>query len=173
MSWLRTVGYLVLAAALAGAVLATRAHLVGVGEQRVQARWDAQAKEDRRAAAENALELERLARASEARRQAQAEEIAREQATIAASLRTATARAEQRNRSLRDTIDRLNRRDAELSRAAANACAGSGPDGAAAEARELLGECSARRRELATEAGSLAGQVIGLQRYAAICQGTP
>lgn len=173
MAWLRTAGYLVLAAALAWAVLAMRAHLVAVGEQRVQARWDAQVEKDRRAAAENALELERLARASEARRQAQAEEIAREQASIAASLRTAAARAEQRNRSLRSTIDRLNRRDVELSRAAADAGAGPGPDGAAAVARDVLGECSTRRRELAAEAGSLAGQVIGLQRYAAICQGTP
>lgn len=173
MAWLRTGGYLLLALVLAWAVVATRNHLVGVGEKRVQASWDAQVKEDRRAAAENALELERLARASEARRQAQAEESAREQASIAASLRTAAARAEQRNRSLRDTIDRLNRRDAELSRAAANAGAGPGPDGAATVARDVFGECSTRRRELAAEAGSLAGQVIGLQRYAAICQGTP
>lgn len=173
MTWLRTAGYLVLAAALAWAVLATRAHLVGVGEQRVQTRWDAQVKEDRRAAAENALELERLARALEARRQAKAEEIAREQASIAANLRTAVDRALQRNRGLLGTIKKLNDRDAELSRAAANAGAGPRPDGAAAEARELLGECSTRRRELAAEAGSLAGQVIGLQRYAAICQGAP
>ncbi len=173
MTWLRTTLYLLIAVVLAWAVLATRSHLVGVGEQRVQSRWDAQVAKDRAAAAENSLELERLARASEARRQAQAEEIAREQTSIATALRTAAARAEQRNRSLRDTIRRLNDRDAELSGAAADAGTGAGPDGSATEARELLGECSARRRDLAAEAGSLAGQVIGLQRYAAMCQGTP
>jgi hypothetical protein len=54
----------------------------------------------------------------------------------------------------------------ELATARAAAEAGPGADGAAAVALELLGECAARRGEVAGEAARLAAQVRGLQDYA-------
>jgi hypothetical protein len=76
----------------------------------------------------------------------------KERLTLAAA--AAAARAESHR--LRD----------ELAAARAHSEAGPGADGGAAVALELLGECAARRSEVAGEAARLAAQVRGLQDYA-------
>lgn len=170
MTWLR----LALIAAVVGlataGMLAIRAHFVGQGRTEVQQRWDAQAAADRAAAAEHTSELERLARRDGARKQQEAERIAREQQALIADLSSRARRADARSRQLRDTITALNARDRALSGAGADARAAGGADGAAIVARELLGRCSERYTAVAADAGRYAAQVIGLQKYATMCQ---
>lgn len=146
-----------------------RGHWIGVGEQRVQARWDAQAERDRAAAAENAAELERIARLAEVRKQTEAERIAREQEARLSGLAQRADAVDARNRGLLGTIAALNGRVRELSRATAHAGAAAVVDDPAVIARELLGQCSSRYAAVAADAGRLASQVMGLQQYAGLC----
>lgn len=155
----------------AGGVVALRGHWVSQGEQRIRKEWVAQDEHNARIAAENAAELQRLARRAETLKQEEAERIARDQETRLARLAKHAGVVDARNRSLLNTIAALNARDRELSRARADASAGPVADGAAATARELLGQCSSRYAAVAAEAGRLASQVIGLQQYARMCHG--
>ncbi len=160
----------VLALAAAGVAM-LRAHWVGVGARGVQAAWDAQQTADRAAAAENAAELQRIARLDQTRKQEQADRIAHDQDQRLAALALSAGRTAARNRSLLGTIAALNGRVAELSRSGADAGACTVADAHAVTARNLLGQCSSRYAAMADRAGELASQVIGLQQYAQLCQG--
>lgn len=161
----------VLALAAVGVAM-LRAHWVGVGAQGVQAAWDAQIAADRAAAAENAAELQRIARLDQTRKQEQADRIAHDQEQRLAALALSAGRTAARNRSLLGTIAALNGRVAELSRSGADAGTCAIADAHAVTARNLLGQCSSRYAAMAERAGELASQVIGLQQYAQLCQGT-
>lgn len=135
-----------------------------LGAAGVQAQWDAA---NGKAAAKNATaaaKAERVAREDETLKQTQAERIAREQANREDAQRTRALRAEQRNRSLLDSIEDLNARNAELSRttedAATRALAHE-----ATTARQLLGQCSSRYTAVAGTADQLRDQVTGLQDF--------
>lgn len=170
MSWGR-IAIIAAVLAIAGAgVLMVRANWMAEGGAKVQQRWDAQVSADRAAAAENALELQRIARRDETRRQEANERIARELKTRNAGLVQRARTADARNRELLDTIDALNARDLAMPSASADASSGSGPDGAAIAARNLLGQCSSRYVAVAADAARYASQVIGLQQYATLCQ---
>lgn len=170
MNWLRlAIVAAVLAAAGAG-MLMVRSHWIAEGRAEVQQRWTAQDEANRTAAAENALELQRIARRDETRRQEANERIARELKTRNAGLVQRARTADARNRELLDTIDALNARDLAMPSASADASSGSGPDGAAITARNLLGQCSSRYVAVAADAARYASQVIGLQQYATLCQ---
>lgn len=131
------------------------------GAERVQAAWgDAERK--------RALQLvadQEQARRDEAEKQRKSEEIAHEQAQREAALQLRVARSTAAHRGLLDTIADLNARNAELSEAAGDARL-AGVAREAALARELLGQCSSRRREVAAAAEGLRDQVTGLQAWA-------
>lgn len=170
MNWLRLALIGVVLTAAGAGVLKVRSHWIAEGSAEVQQRWDEQVKTDRATAAENALELQRIARRDETRRQEANERIARELKTRNAGLVQRARTADARNRELLDTIDALNASDLAMPSASADASSGSGPDGAAITARKLLGQCSSRYVAVAADAARYASQVIGLQQYATLCQ---
>lgn len=137
------------------------------GAERVQAAWGA-------AERERALQLvadQEKARRDEAEKQRTSEEIAREQARREADLQARLDRSTAARRSLLDTIEDLNDRNAELSAAAEDARI-AGLAGEARVARELLGQCAGRYEAVAAAADGLRDQVTGLQAYAVqVCQG--
>lgn len=143
-------------AALAAGAAAVRSHLIGVGEARTQARWDAQKAVDQA----ETLRLERLAQAEQLIKFRNAERISDEQAKLeAARLRRIAAGDAVADR-LRSTIERLNRRD--VSAAAGDPRSVALAEGAAT-ARELFGSCNQAFLGLAAEADRLRDQVAGLQ----------
>lgn len=175
----RILAAVVLALAAVLAVHAWNAHLVAVGDaqgaERVRTEW-ATAEAKRRAdelqawaqAAQRQARAEAAARDDEQAKQIQAERIAREQVQREGALRAALGRADARNRSLLDTIDRLNAQHAS----GADDVPGTGQDAGAASlidaartARELLGSCSRRYAAVAADADRLAIQVTGLQDF--------
>lgn len=92
-------------------------------------------------------------------------ENANEQARLKADAARRIADANRAAASLRDTIATLRSRDRP-----ADPTTASWFD-AASIARQLVGECSDRRQEVAQAADGLRTQVIGLQRYVAeVCQ---
>lgn len=92
-------------------------------------------------------------------------ENANEQARLKADAARRIADANRATAGLRDTLYTLSRRERPTNPAAA------GWFDAAAVARQVVGECSDRRRDVAETADGLRTQVIGLQRYVAeVCQ---
>ncbi|WP_422097007.1 DUF2514 domain-containing protein [Variovorax sp.] len=167
MNWLRlAVAAVVLAAATAG-VLMVRANWIAEGGATVQQRWDAQVSADRAAAAENALELQRIARRDESRKQEQNERIARELQDRNARLSVRAGALDARNRELLGAIAALDADVAAVPGTAADAGAPAGPDGPAITAREVLGRCVVRYGAVAQDAARSASQLIGLQQYVA------
>lgn len=136
------------------------------GAERVHAAWG-------NAERERALQLvadQEQARRDEAEKQRTSEGIAHEKAQREAALQLRLARSTAAHRGLLDTIADLNARNAELSEASQDARVAALAR-EAATARELVGECSSRRREVAAAATELRDQVIGLQAFAVtVCQ---
>lgn len=167
MNWMRLALIAAVLAALAAGAAAVRSHLIGVGEQRVQARWDAQKAVDQA----ETLRLARLAHAEQLIKFRNAERISDEQARLeAARLRRIAAGDAVADR-LRGTIEALNRRD--MSAAGSDAGAAALAQGAAT-ARELFGSCTERYRGLASEADRLRDQVSGLLVDAMfVCRAAP
>lgn len=92
-------------------------------------------------------------------------ENANEQARLKADATRRIADANRAAAGLRDTIYALGNRPRPADTAAA------GWFDAATTARQLVGECSDRRKEVAEAADGIRTQVIGLQRYVAeVCQ---
>lgn len=167
MNWLRiAIAAAVLAVAGAG-VLVVRAHWMVEGGAKVQQRWDAQVSADRTAAAENALELQRLARRDETRKQEQTERIARELQDRNAHLLQRAGTLDARNRELLSAIAALDADVGAVPGTTADAGAPAGPDGPAITAREVLGRCVVRYGAVAQDAARAASQLIGLQQYVA------
>lgn len=154
--WLRMAVLAAVLAALAAAGMAVRSHLIGVGEARVQARWDAQIAVDR----DETLRLERERTAEQLVKFRNSERITDEQSTREAATRQRIAAGNAVADSLRSTIAALNQR--EVSASAGDARAGAFAQ-SAATARELFGACTERYRDLAAEADRLRDQVTGLQ----------
>lgn len=93
-------------------------------------------------------------------------ENANEQARLKIDAARRIADAQRATAGLRDTLYALSRRERPTNPTAA------GWFDAAAAARQLVGECSERRTEVAEAADGIRAQVIGLQRYVAeVCQG--
>lgn len=163
MSWIKAVIAAALVAAAAFGVEQLRAHWTGVGEMRVQARWD-------QATAQTA------ARAASAAQEKNREDLAR--------FRAAERNADEQDRMERGRNDRLaaaraeseRLRDALAERDAAAGVPQAGDPGAvalareAATARELLGRCQARHLDMAAAADELRDQVAGLQADAQMCR---
>lgn len=166
MTWMRAVIAAVVVGLLVAAGMAVRSHLIGVGEARVQARWDAQKKVD----LEETLRLERERDSERMIKFRNAERIADEQAKREGALRQRIAAGNAVADSLQHTIDRLNRRD--LSEAGSDPRSVALAQGAAT-ARELLGSCTERYRWLGAEADRLRDQVAGLQDDAMYVCRTP
>lgn len=159
MTWLRLALVAAVVAALVAAGTAVRSHLIGIGEQRVQARWDAQ----KVVAQAETLRLERERNADQMLRFRNAERISDEQAKLEAARQRRIAAGDAVADSLRSTIERLNRRDVST--------AGGDPRSVAlaqeaATARQLFGSCTERYRGLAEKADGLRDQVSGLQNDA-------
>lgn len=159
MTWLRAAIFAALASLLLAAGLAVRSHLVGVGEARTQARWDAQKAVDQ----VETLRLERERSADQLTKFRNAERISDEQAKRESlrekRIRAGDAVADQ----LRSAIDTLNRRDVSAAGSDAGAVALAQ---SAATARELFGSCNQAQLGLAAEADRLRDQVAGLQQDA-------
>lgn len=166
MNWLRIGLYAFVVAAIASAVMLVRAHWIGVGQARIQARWDAQKVVDDA----ETLRRERQANAEQLARFKNAERNADEQANREAARSQRDAALGRRLAGLRATIAALNRRPLPAPSDDAGVAALAGE---AATARELLGRCSERYRTVASAADELRDQVIGLQADAAtVCRGS-
>lgn len=159
MNWIRLAIYAAMVAAAVAVAAAVRAHWIGVGEARVQARWDLQKKAD----ADLALQLH-AKRASEqdlinrnAERTAH-EDHRREQARL-----QRLADAQRTVDGLRDAIAKLDADD--LSAAAADPRVAAIAERAIA-GRRLLARCAARHTELAGRAQRIRDQAAGLQDFA-------
>ena len=160
-----------LAVALIAALLLLRWHWVGVGEDRVQARWDAQVQQQQTATAKYEAALLKQVRAQESQLNKTNERINHDY----------VARELDKDARIADLLAELGRLQHALNNTAPRHCGVSasggharpGPavDDSPASAEQLLGECGQRYAELAAEAARLANQVIGLQQYAAMCQG--
>jgi hypothetical protein len=170
MNWIRIAIVAVALAAAGAGVLMVRAAWMAEGGAKVQQRWDAQVSADRAAVAENALELQRVARRDETRKQEQNERIARELQDRNARLSVRAGTLDARNRELLGAIAGLDADVGAVPRTAADAGAPAGPDGPAITAREVLGRCVVRYGAVAQDVARLASRVIGLQQYATLCQ---
>lgn len=165
MNWIKALIVAAIVAAAAFGVAQLRAHWVGVGEARVQARWDeatAQAAE-RAASAAQEQSREDLARFRAAERNA--DEQDRRELDRSAYLAAARAESERLRSAIADRA------------AATSAVPQAGDPGSAAlareaaTARELLGSCQARYLAVAAAAEEHRDQVAGLQVDAAMCRG--
>ena len=156
MTWIRLALIAAVLAALTAGAAAVRSHLIGVGEQRVQALWDAQSAAD----LAETLRLARLAHADQLIKFRNAERISDDQAKREAARSRRDAARDLAIDGMRNTIDALNQRDVST--------AGSDPRAialaeGAATARELFGSCNQAFLGLAAEADRLRDQVAGLQ----------
>lgn len=159
-----------LAVALIAVLLFLRWHWIGVGQERVQARWDAQVQQQQTAAARYETALLKQVRAQESQLNKTNERITHDYVT----------RELDKDARIADLLAELGRLQHALANAAPRSCgvptpgsnSRSGPatDDSAASAEQLFGECSQRYASVAAEAARLANQVIGLQQYAAMCQ---
>lgn len=164
MSWLRLALIGVLLAALAAGGAAIRSHFIGVGEARIQSRWDAQKTVDQA----ETLRLERERSAEQLLKFKNAERISDEQQKLEeARLRRIAAGDAVADR-LRNTIDALNRRDLSTASGAPRSIAIAQE---AATARQLFGSCTEKYRSLGADADGLRDQVSGLLDYVAkVCR---
>lgn len=156
MSWLRLGLIAAVLAALAAGAAAARSHLIGVGEARVQARWNDQKEVDQA----ETLRLERERSAEQLTRFRNSERISDEQAKLAAASARRIAAGDAVAERLRGTLDRLDRRDVSTAGSDSRSIALAQE---AATARELFGSCTESYRSLAAAADSLRDQVAGLQ----------
>lgn len=164
MSWLRLALIGALLAALAAGGAAIRSHFIGVGEARMQSRWNAQKAVDQA----ETLRLEQERSAEQLLKFKNAERITDEQQKLEDTRLRRIAAGDAVVDRLRNTIDTLNRRDLST--------AGGDPRAVAlaeeaATARQLFGSCSESYRRLAADADGLRDQVSGLQDFALnVCQ---
>lgn len=166
MNWLRLALWAAVGAAVIATVAAVRSHWIGVGEARVQTRWDAQQRVD----LDETLTLERERNADQLIRFKNAERNTDEQARLEA-LRAQRDRATAAERDgLLSTIAALNGRAVPGTCDAACVAALTRE---ATVARELLGRCAARYTSVAFGADELRDQVIGLQTDATTVCRTP
>lgn len=167
MNWIRLALIAAVLAALAAGAAAVRSHLIDVGEQRVQTRWDAQKAVDQA----KTLELERERSAEQLIKFRNAERISDEQTKLEAARLRRIANGDAVADSLRNTIDRLNRRDVSTAAGDPRSVALAEE---AATARQLFGSCTERYRGLAAQADGLRDQVSGLQDDALlVCRAEP
>lgn len=164
MNWLRLALFAVIAAAVTAGGLAVRAHWIGVGEATVQARWDIQKRADQ----DESLRLQQQASREQLARMRNAERNADEQARREAATAGRIAALGQRVDRLLTTLATLNRRDLPAPTDAAGVAALARE---ASTARQLLGACAGRYRDVAAAADQLRDQVIGLQADAStVCR---
>lgn len=156
MNWIRLALYGALAAALVAGGLAIRGHFIGVGEAKVQARWDAQKEVD----LGQTLALERERNADQLARFKNAERNTDEQARRDALRASRDSASAAERDGLLATIAAINGR--ELPQTCDAACVAAFAREAAA-GRELLGRCATRHQAVAAGADELRDQVIGLQ----------
>lgn len=159
LPWIRIALIVGACLAIAAGGAAVRSHLIGVGEARVQAKWDKQKQAD----ADQALVLAQAAARDQAVRDRNAERTADEDHRREQARLDHLAAAERTARGLRDAIAKLDADD--LSAAAADPRVAAIAQ-RAATARGLLGECSDRRLDLAGKAQRLRDQVAGLRDFA-------
>ncbi|HEM9000727.1 DUF2514 family protein [Burkholderia cenocepacia] len=165
-SWVKGFAIDALAASVVvGVLLYGRAHYIGVGEATVQAQWRQADDKREREDAEAARKREAAERTKEQTRQQEADRIANEQAQKDRARDARDQRAAVTTRSLRATIDELNRQLEGLSGASADPERASLVNGTRV-ARELLGSCAERYREVAADADRYRDQVGGLQSFA-------
>lgn len=156
MTWIRLAVCAAILAALTAGVLAVRSHWIGVGEAKVQARWDRQQRTDQ----EESLRLQQEASLELLARMRNAERNADEQARREAATAGRIAALDQRVGRLLATLKALDGRDLPAPADAAGVAALARE---AAAARGLFGACAQRYRDVAAAAGQLKDQVIGLQ----------
>lgn len=165
MNYLHAIVAAALVAAGAYGVAQLRAHWIGTGEARVQAKWDAQQEANRKAAAEQVKQQAREAEARKDQVKRNADEQIRLDAARRARLAAALAELERLRQQLAAGPDGG---DAALPTAgdpAAESCARE-----AAALRFVVGRCQERRTDVAAAAEALRDQVIGLQADAAMCR---
>lgn len=167
MTWIRLALIAAVLAALAASAAAVRSHLIGVGEARVQAKWDAQKALDQA----ETLRLARESAADQLTKFRNAERITDDQDKREADTRQRIAAGDAVADRLRGTIEALNRRDVS---AAAGDPAVVALAESAATARQLFGSCTEKYRGLAENADRLRDQVSGLQADAMfVCRPAP
>lgn len=137
-----------------------RSHYIGLGESRVQARWNAQRLADEK----EALREERERRAEENRKVKEAERITDENHVLQQEMADLRVAVVHRERSLHDDIADLQQRLTEQERTSQDALAAARAREACTVA-ELLGRCTARYRTVAAAAQELKIQVMGLQDW--------
>lgn len=158
-----------LAVALIAVLLFLRWHWIGVGQDRVQARWDAQVQQQQTIAANRQAELLREARAKESQLNKSNERINLDYVQREGIANNHSDAAIAANHSLQQSIANTASHSG-LPASGQNSCTCSAAYADAAKARQLLGECSSEYTALAATADRLANQVIGLQQYAVMCQ---
>jgi colicin import membrane protein len=164
-TWTKYLTFGLAVAAVVGALLYGRAYYIAVGEATARTEC-AQANDQReRQDAEADRQREAAERTKEQTRQQEADRIANDQAQKEREQDARNQRAAATTRSLRATIDELNRQLEGLSGLGADPERAALADGARV-ARELLGSCAERYREVAADADRYRDQVGGLQSFA-------
>lgn len=169
LTWLKLIG----AAALLGAVtMGVRSCAEGLREEgRVQVREQWLKADNQRELQERQalIDKQRTEREKEQRMARQAEEKEREQTQREDALRQRALAAERTADGLRGAVARLD--EQSRARRAAGTCPAAEREAdEAATARELLSACAGRYTAMATEAASLANQVMGLQDHVVVVQ---
>jgi len=158
-----------LAVALIAALLLLRWHWIGVGEERIQAKWDAQVQQLQTAAAKHEADLLKQIRTQESQLNKTNERINLDYAQREGIAVIHSDAATAANNSLQQSItSAAGHRGLPTPGQDSCTCAAAYAD--AAKARELLGRCSAEYTALAATTDGLANQVIGLRQYAVMCQ---
>lgn len=148
-----------------GAGLLLRQHYIGVGEDRVQARWDAQTQSDALRTAEQLRIAEQIERTKENIRRTHTERIAHENDQLRQALDERSRTAVAAERSLHTTIAALRSQlHAATSASGIDAHTAASIERASTTA-ELLGACAGRYGAVAADADRLAVQVTGLQDW--------
>lgn len=164
-SWTKYAAFAIAVAAVVGTLLYGRAHYIAIGEATAQAECQQANDKREREDAEAARKREAAERTKEQTRQQEADRIANEQAQKDRARDARDQRAAVTTRSLRATIDELNRQLEGLSGTSTDPERASLVNGTRV-ARELLGSCAERYREVAADADRYRDQVGGLQSFA-------
>ncbi|HDR9757557.1 TPA: DUF2514 family protein [Burkholderia cepacia ATCC 25416] len=163
-SWTKYAVFAVAVTAVVSALLYGRTHYIAVGA--AAARAECQQADDKRERedAQAARKREADERTKEQTRQQEADRIANDQSQKEREQDARNQRAAATTRSLRATIDELNRHLEGLSGASTDPERASLVNGARV-ARELLGSCADRYRAVAADADRYRDQVGGLQSF--------
>lgn len=165
----KLVGAAALLALGAAGVRGCQEHYRGQGRDEVQARWDAERREQARMAEAARAQRERAEREKEQTMARAAEENARVQTEREEAVARGDAGVQRSADGLRGAI--AGRDAASRARRAASTCPTADAEAdEAATARALLGACTGEYRELAKDAAALATQVIGLQDHIVVVQ---